>query len=110
MVMRMAALLGTALLLSGCAPALLIYGEGRRSSKESIMPIMATEKPDLAPDGSSTCIIKGMTVSEVVRLPNSKTVQRPDTLRTLVQEVMTRPGVADCLAAAPKAAAARPAP
>ncbi|GEM_PF-1905359 len=93
-----------ALVLSGCAPATLVYGESRKVSKGLIAPIMAAERPGAANEAATICVLKGMTVGEVLSLPNSKMAEQPEALRGFVLQVAARPGVGDCLAAAEKGA------
>lgn len=92
-----------AFVLQGCAGA-VVYGESRKVSREVLAPVVALEQPDADTEAATTCILKGMTVSEVLALPNSTAGNEPAALRGLVQEVAARPGVAACLAAAPRVA------
>jgi len=93
-----------AVLLQGCGPAALVYGESRKVNRGIIAPIMTEDRPGVANEPATTCILKGMTVSEVLSLPNSAMAKEPDTLRGFVRQVAVRPGVAECLATAPKVA------
>ncbi len=92
------AVAGVALLVQGCAPATIIYGESRKVSRSMIAPVMVETAPTAANEAATTCILKGMTVAEVISLPNSAMGKQPDTLRGFVGEVATRPGVGDCIA------------
>lgn len=89
--------------LQGCAGA-VIYGESRKVSREVLSPIVAAELPASEPVAATDCILKGMTVTEVLSLPNSTAGRQPGALAALVREVALRPGVPDCLAAAPAVA------
>lgn len=89
--------------LQGCAGA-LVYGESRKVSREALAPTVAAAMPDIDTAAATDCIIKGMTVVEVLALPNSTSGNQPEALSGMVQEVTTRPGVDTCLAAAPKVA------
>lgn len=89
--------------LQGCAGA-LVYGESRKVSREVLAPVVAAELPGSATVAATDCILKGMTVVEVLSLPNSTAGNQPDALRDLVREVALRPGVGACLAAAPAVA------
>lgn len=89
--------------LQGCAGA-IVYGESRKVSREVLSPVVAEQQPGLETEAATTCILKGMTVGEVLSLPNSTAGNEPAALSGLVTEVTARPGVADCLAAVPKVA------
>jgi len=93
-----------AVLLQGCGPAAVVYGESRKVSRQIIAPIIAEDLPGMANEPAATCILKGMTVSEVLSLPNSAMAQQTESLRGFVRQVAVRPGVADCLAIVPKVA------
>ena len=97
------AIAGMAFGLQGCAGA-VIYGESRKVSREVISPVVAAEQPGIDTAEATTCILKGMTVGETLSLPNSTAGNQPGALRALVREVSGRPGVGDCLAAAPRVA------
>ena len=86
--------------LQGCAGA-VVYGESRKVSREVISPVVAVEQPGLETEAATTCILKGMTVTEVLSLPNSAAGKEPAALQGLVREVSVRAGVAECLAAVP---------
>lgn len=85
--------------LQGCAGA-LVYGESRKVTGDVLAPAVALELPALAQEPATTCIIKGMTVVEVLQLPNSARAKDAAQMRALVREVAARPGVAECLTAA----------
>jgi len=89
--------------LQGCAGA-VVYGESRKVSRNVLGPVVAVELPTVETAMATDCIIKGMTVVEVLSLPNSTAGNQPDALRDLVREVATRQGVGECLAAAPQVA------
>lgn len=89
--------------LQGCAGA-VIYGESRKVSREVLSPVVAAELPAFATEAAMDCIIKGMTVAEVLSLPNSSSGNEPAALQALVADVALRDGVAACLAAAPAVA------
>ncbi len=89
--------------LQGCAGA-VVYGESRKVSREILSPVVAAEQPGVETEAATTCILKGMTVGEVLSLPNSSDGNQPEVLRGLVRDVGARPGVGECLAAAPKVA------
>lgn len=96
---RVIMVLGAAsLAVSGCAP--IIYGESRKVNKEAIVPVMAVERPDVPQDAAATCILQGMTVTEVLTTPNSPMVRDSAAMGVFVRDVMLRPGVAACLDAA----------
>ena len=88
--------------LQGCAGA-AIYGESRKVSREVLSPVVAAELPAYAAEAATDCILKGMTVTEVLALPNSTAGNQPAALTALVAEVALRDGVPACLAAAPAA-------
>ncbi len=98
------AIAAAAVSVQGCAPATIVYGESRKVSRELIAPVMAEDQPGVENDAATTCILKGMTVGEVLSLPNSEMAKQPDTLRGFVRGVAVRPGVGDCLATSSKAA------
>lgn len=86
--------------LQGCAGA-VIYGESRKVSREVLSPVVAVGLPAYQTDAATDCILKGMTVAEVLSLPNSTAGNEPAALQALVAEVALREGVPACLAAAP---------
>lgn len=85
--------------VQGCAGA-LVYGESRKVTGNVLAPAVALVHPTVPQEAATTCIIKGMTVVEVLQLPNSARAKDAAEVQALVQEVSGRPGVADCLAAA----------
>lgn len=89
--------------LQGCAGA-IVYGESRKVSREALAPTVAAAMPGMDTAAATDCIIKGMTVVEVLALPNSTTGNQPEALSGMVAEVSTRPGVDACLAAVPRVA------
>ncbi len=89
--------------LQGCAGA-VIYGESRKVSREVLSPVVAAELPAYEAAAATDCVLKGMTVTEVLSLPNSTAGNQPEALRGLVREVSQRAGVPECLAAAPAVA------
>lgn len=93
------ALASAGMLLSGCAPG-LIYAESRRSSKATVGATMAAQRPGLLPKAGGECLIKGMTLAEILILPNSPMAKKPAELDHFVTGVSARPGVSACLEAA----------
>lgn len=100
------ALLGLAsVLLAGCGPAAAVYGESRKVTKELLAPVMAADRPGIPADAATTCLVKGMTTGEVLKLPNSAMAKDAGQLAAFAGQVVARPGVSECLAAAERAAA-----
>jgi hypothetical protein len=97
------AIIVMAFTLQGCAGA-IIYGESRKVSRDVLAPVVAAELPDNDTAAATTCILKGMTVAEVLSLPNSTAGKKPEALSALVRDVAMRDGVGACLAAAPRIA------
>lgn len=88
---------------SGCVGA-AIYGESRKVTREGIAAPLATMMPGTDNAAATTCVMKGLSQMEIVSLPNSGTLDDPAKAESFVKGAMARPGVGDCLAAAPKVA------
>ena len=99
MVKAMVAVLAMSFGLQGCAGA-IVYGESRNVTKDVLAPAVALEQPNLPQEAAVTCILKGMTVVEVLQLPNSARAKEMEQVRAFVREVAVREGVPECLAAA----------
>jgi hypothetical protein len=98
----LAATIASAMLLSGCAPAVLIYHETRKVSKERTIAILAETVPEADREIQAECIMKGMTYGEVLGMGNSDPVRALPQHRALIAEVAKRPAVVECVAAAAK--------
>lgn len=102
--MTRALLLLAVLMQSGCVVGGAIYAESRKVTREGLAPAVARAAPEAENEAATTCILKGLTQVEIVGLPNSGRLDDPARADALVREVLARPGVSDCIAAAPRAA------
>jgi hypothetical protein len=104
MALRVAAALCVLSVLPGCgAGVLVVYDGSRQASQEVIGQILAETMPGLNQDEAANCIIKGMTVREVITLGTGDSTGPSQAYRTKVEEVRLRRGVNECLATVPMA-------
>lgn len=102
--MTRALLLLAVLMQSGCVVGGAIYAESRKVTREGISAAVARAAPEAENDTATTCVLKGLTQGEIIGLPNSGKLDDPARADALVREVLARPGVSDCVAAAPRTA------
>ncbi|MGQ0564693.1 MAG: hypothetical protein ACT4OK_06440 [Gemmobacter sp.] len=93
-------LLVAAMAQTGCAAA--IYAESRKVTREGITPPLATLAPGVQTEAAATCVMKGLSQVELLELPNSGTLDDAARAEAFVTSVLARPGVAACIAAAPR--------
>ncbi len=102
--MRMKVLLMIAVMSqSGCVGA-AIYAESRNVTRQGVAAPLATMMPETDNKAATDCVMKGLTQGEIIGLPNSGTLDDPARAEAFVSGAMARPGVGECLAAAPKVA------
>lgn len=101
MILRTAMMLSAAVYLSGCG-GLIIYDGSRNQSKDVFGRAMAERNPELDSEAAATCVVKGMSVQEVVTLGVSDVRVVTAKTKAQLEEVLQRPDVAACIAALPK--------
>ncbi len=94
-----------AVLLSGCAPAAIIYDGSRKGTHSVAERLLAQTHPQVDSAAAADCVIKGMTYAEIVKLGVTDTTKVTAESRDLVAEVVQRPVTAQCIAALPVVAA-----
>lgn len=92
----------TATTFSGCAPGVILYHGSRTNSKPMIEKVIAESHPKLESDAASECVIKAMTVGEVLKLGTSDTTVITADDKASVLGFAARPVAAECLAALPE--------
>jgi hypothetical protein len=104
MALRLAAALCVVSVLPGCgAGVLVVYDGSRQASREVIGQVLAETTPGISRDEAANCIIRGMTVREVITLGTSDSTRPTKAYRTKIAEVRTREGVNECLSTVPMA-------
>ena len=91
----------TAVLLSGCAPAAIVYDGSRKQTASVAERILVQTHPNVDSSAAAECVIQGMTYGEIVKLGISDTTKITAQSRDLVAEVVQRPKTAECIAALP---------
>lgn len=92
--------------LSGCGVgAVVIYDGSRNESRDLVGRIMAEKMPGVSPDAAATCVVKGMTYREILTMGTSDIHPITAKHRAMVERVIVRPEVANCLSALPQAVA-----
>ena len=89
--------------LQGCGGAVIVYDGARQSSTRVIGKTLAETSPGIDQGKGAKCITSAMSITEIIALGGSDSTRVTPRYRTTVAEVQTRPGVADCLAAVPRA-------
>ena len=77
----------TAVLLSGCAPAAIVYDGSRKQTASVAERILAQTHPNIDSSAAAECVIQGMTYGEIVKLGISDTTKVTAQSRDLVAEV-----------------------
>jgi hypothetical protein len=100
--LRMATAIMALSLLPGCgAGVLIVYDGSRQAAKGVIGEVLAETTPGIDQEQGSACVMQGLTRREILSLGTGDSTGPSNTYRAKVAEVLTRPGVADCLAAVP---------
>ncbi len=101
--MRLLSVICTAaFLLSGCAPAAIIYDGSRKGTVSVTERVVAHTHPKLEANAAAECVIKGMTYGEVLKIGTSNTTKLSQQSYDIVSEASGRPEAAECLAALPE--------
>jgi hypothetical protein len=94
-----------AAILSGCAPGAILYHGSRTNSKPLIQTVMAEAHPKLDSAAAAECVIKAMSVGEVLKLGTSDTTVITAGDKSTVLAFADRPLASECLTALPEAPA-----
>ena len=92
-----------ATLLSGCAPAAVVYGGSRANTEDALGRYIVETRPELAVRPAVECAKSGMTYAEIVKFGLKDTTRLTTASRATLGEIMQRTVVADCIAALPEA-------
>ncbi len=96
----------SAVTLSGCAPAVLVYHETRKVAKERVTVYLDGQDPAHDHAVRAECVIKAMSYGEIVKLANDDPAYAKADDDALIAKAAARPAVATCEAdAAAKAQA-----
>lgn len=88
---------------SGCVGA-AIYAESRKVTRDGVAAALVTMMPETETRAATSCVMKGLRQTEILGLANSGTFDDPVRAEGFVSGAMARPGVGECLVAAPKVA------
>ena len=105
MLVKSAMLILTALSLSGCAPAAVIYGGSRAETKGVISDFMVGAKPGVSSRAAAECVIAGMSWREVPEFGNSGLTDGKRSNDQRLRDTLGQQGVQTCLGDLPKGVA-----
>ena len=106
--LRSVLLLSAMTSLSGCV-GVVLYGASRGEVNTVVAKVLADQHPELDNAGATRCVVKAMSVKEVVVMANNNIEPiTPGDIST-VDQVLRRPAVAACVNALPKPVAVKPA-